>query len=52
MVKKCYDKKTGAVYAVKTMTLEREHLLFLKKNFMEIKALKHAHILTYKALFF
>jgi hypothetical protein len=39
VVKKCFDKKTEQVFAVKTMNLEREHLLFLKKNFMEVKAL-------------
>lgn len=52
IVKKCYDKKTGEVFAVKTITLEREHILFLKKNFQDVKALKHPHILTYKSLFF
>ena len=52
VVKQCFNKLTGKVYAVKTQTIERQQLLFLKKNFEEVKALKHPHVLTYKSLFF
>jgi len=32
--------------------LDREHILFLKKNFTDIKALRHEKIIRYRALFF
>lgn len=34
VVKRCYDRNTGQVYAVKTLTLQYEQLLALKKNFL------------------
>lgn len=52
VVRNCFSKATNERYAVKTITLDREHILFLKKNFMDIKALNHEHIIRYKALFF
>lgn len=52
VVKKCFDKKTDELYAVKIMTLDREHILYLKENFIYIKKLKHPHIINYKAIFF
>lgn len=52
MVNRCIDRQSGEECAVKTLVLDREHILHLKKNFMDIKALRHPHILTYKALFF
>lgn len=52
IVKKCVDKLTKQICAVKILTFEREHVLLFKKNFIDIKALQHPHILTYKALFF
>lgn len=52
VVRNCFSKSTGERYAVKTITLDREHILFLKKNFMDIKALNHEHVIRYKALFF
>ena len=52
VVKECIDRKTGEVLAVKTLHLERQQILFLKKNFEEVKSLNHPNILIYKALFF
>ena len=52
MVRHCTEKSTGQGFAVKTFTLDREHILFLKKNFTDIKTLKHEHVIGYHALFF
>lgn len=52
LVRKCCDKKTGVVLAVKTMRLDDEHIHFLKKNFLAIKDLNHPNIIKYKALYF
>ena len=52
MVKKCIDRYTGETCAVKTIRLEREHFLYIKHSFMDVKALKHPNIVSYKALFF
>lgn len=52
VVRHCTEKSTGRGFAVKTITLDREHILFLKKNFTDIKALKHEHVIGYHALFF
>ena len=52
VVNRCVDRITGEECAVKTLVLDREHILQFKKNFMQIKSLDHPHILTYKALFF
>jgi serine/threonine protein kinase len=52
VVKRCTDKVTGEVLAVKTITLEREHILHLKKNFLDVKSLSHPHILVYQSIFF
>jgi serine/threonine protein kinase len=51
IVKKCYDKDTNKLYAVKTIRLDSEHILFLKRNFLDIKDLQHRNIIEYKALF-
>ena len=34
------------------MKLDQEHILYLKKNFVDIKSLKHPNVLYYRALFF
>jgi hypothetical protein len=34
------------------LRLDREHILFLKNNFMDIKQLRHPNIIDYKMLFF
>ena len=52
MVNKCVDKSSGSLSAVKTLTLEREQVFYLKSNFMEIKELSHPNILSYKAIYF
>lgn len=52
MVRKCYYKTTQELLAVKTVQLDQEHLLYLKENFIDIKRLKHKHIVKYKAIFF
>jgi hypothetical protein len=38
--------------AVKTCMLDPEHILFLRQNFIDIKKLKHKHIISYRAIFF
>ena len=52
-VRKCYKKNEGEAktYAVKCMEMEQEHILFLKKNFIEIKALDHPNIVKYQKMF-
>ena len=52
MVNQCVEKNSGALSAVKTLTLEREQVFYLKNNFMEIKELSHPNILSYKAIYF
>jgi len=52
VVRKCYHKLTNELQAVKTMLLDREHILYLKENFIDIKRLKHPNIISYKAIFF
>lgn len=52
VVKKCYSKTTNELFAVKICTLDPEHILFLRQNFIDIKKLKHPHIISYKAIFF
>jgi serine/threonine protein kinase len=52
VVRHCSERSTGRGFAVKTITLDREHILFLKKNFTDIKALRHEHVIGYHALFF
>lgn len=52
VVRKCYRKVNDELLAVKTVQLDQEHLLYLKENFIDIKELKHEHIVKYKAIFF
>lgn len=51
VVKKCYLKDSGRLYAVKSIRLDSEHILFLKRNFTDIKHLHHRNIISYHALF-
>lgn len=39
------------MYAVKTMAMDEEHILFLKKNFKVIRNLNHPHIIKYKTIY-
>ena len=52
LVKKCIDKQSRELCAVKVLTLETEHILHLRTNFIDIKELQHPNIPSYKALFF
>ncbi len=52
VVRKCYSKDTKELFAVKTCTLDAERVMELKKNFIDIKKLKHPNVLNYKAIFF
>ena len=52
VVKKCLERSTGEICAVKTIKLERQHFLYIKTSFLDVKALKHPNIVGYKALFF
>ena len=51
VVKQCEDKNTGSALAVKTLVLEAEDVLLMKKNFTEIRSLSHPNILGYKSLY-
>ncbi len=48
----CEYKKTNKTYAVKKITMEPEHILELKRNFISIKNLRHPSIIKYHALYF
>jgi hypothetical protein len=52
VVRKCYSKESGQLLAAKTFRVDREHIIFLKQNFIDIKKLQHPNIIGYKALFF
>lgn len=52
VVHKCHNKEKDKCFAVKTIVLDIEHLIFLRNNFVNIKNLKHDHIVKYKSIFF
>ena len=52
VVRKCYSKESGQLFAAKTFQVDREHIIFLKQNFIDIKKLSHPNVIGYKALFF
>ena len=52
MVKVCIDKTNNTKYAVKIQTLDREQIVYMKKNFTDIKSLYHANILRYRSIYF
>jgi serine/threonine protein kinase len=39
------------VYAVKIITMDEEHIMELKKNFLSITQLRHPSIIKYHALY-
>lgn len=51
-VHRCEYRETGKVYAVKMISMDEEHILELKKNFLSIKHLRHPNIIRYHALYF
>ena len=53
IVRKCFkrDENCEKVYAVKSMEMDEEHILFLKKNFKIIRALNHPNIIKYRAMY-
>ena len=50
-VKKCYLKSTNEVFAVKSIKMDEEHILFLKTNFKDIYELNHPNIIKYKNMY-
>ena len=50
-MRKCYLRENKKVFAVKTMMMDDEHILFLKKNFKQIRGLNHQHIIKYQAMY-
>ena len=52
IVRKCYkkDENSKMVYTVKSMEMDEEHILFLKKNFKIIRALDHPNIIKLKEI--
>lgn len=50
-VKKCYLKSTRELFAVKSMKMDEEHMLFLKKNFKDIYVLDHPNIIKYRNMY-
>lgn len=53
IVRKCFkkDDPLGPTYAVKSMEMDEEHILFLKNNFKTIRALDHPNIVKYQAMY-
>lgn len=51
MVRKCIHRRSGALFAVKAMMMDDEQIYFLRKNFMNVKSLKHKAIIKYKAMY-
>lgn len=51
LVRKCYLKATRELFAVKTITMDDEHIMFLKKNFKYIKALNHPNVIRYHCMY-
>lgn len=47
VVRKCRNKATGELFAVKTFSFEEEHIAHLKENFMMMKRLRHSCIVRY-----
>ena len=47
IVRKCRNKSTGELFAVKTFSFEEEHIAHLKENFMMMKRLRHSCIVRY-----
>lgn len=51
-VHRCEYRESKKVYAVKIISMDEEHILELKKNFISIKQLRHPSIIKYHALYF
>lgn len=51
VVRACYNKQTKKKYAVKSMRMEEEQILFLKRNFNCIKQLSHPNVIKYRGLY-
>lgn len=51
-VHRCEYKESKKVYAVKIISMDEEHILELKKNFINIKQLRQYSIIKYHALYF
>lgn len=52
MVHTCEYRDSGKIYAVKRVKMDEEHYLELKKNFLNIKGLRHPSLIRYHALYF
>lgn len=52
MVNRCEYLPSGKIYAAKLVRMDEEHYLELKKNFLNIKILRHPSIIRYHALYF
>jgi cyclin-dependent kinase-like len=50
-VYKCKHKESGRLFATKKFKFEEEHILELKRNFINLKELRHSSIIRYKALY-
>jgi serine/threonine protein kinase len=51
LVRLCTHRKKQQVFAVKTMMMDEEHILSLKKNFLTVRALQHPNIIKYRAIY-
>lgn len=51
VVRVCYHKEKKKRYAVKSMRMEEEQVLFLKKNFLSITHLYHGNVIKYQGLY-
>lgn len=51
-VYKCLYKPNDRYYAAKKFRIEEEHIMELKKNFIDMKELNHESICKYRGLYF
>ena len=51
VVRVCYHKEKKKRYAVKSMRMEEEQVLFLKRNFLSITHLHHCNVIKYQGLY-
>jgi serine/threonine protein kinase len=51
VVRKCQDRKTNEIYAVKIGKMEEEHMMALERIVNMMRRLKHDNILNNKELY-
>jgi serine/threonine protein kinase len=51
VVRVCYHKEKKKRYTVKSMRMEEEQVVFLKRNFLSITHLHHCNVIKYQRLY-